>query len=291
MINIEPLNQSNIEVYQHYLKQIMTESESNIIAFGAKFNKLPCGAIFAKINDSHECQIHSFFVLPLFRKKGAGTALLNVLKAELKELNIKKVSIQGVTSQEKIDLLEAFLIKRGFSKAELLTFVYTIDPKLLLKNNRFVQRIVASATKVPDKIKIFSKNEINKELLQKLKENEDIDYPKGLSPFANEFDLADECTQFAVFDNKEIVGWLTALRAPGNAILYRSFYVKHDFRKTALGYFLFNEAIREHVRHHFDKKVLFAVDINNIRAQHLFKAYFKDLYDNPKFEFKMETTF
>ncbi len=285
MVNVEPLNHSNIERYQHCLKQIMTESESNIIAFGAKFNKLPCGAIFAKINPFNECQINSLFVLPLFRKKGAGTALLNALEAKLKELNIKKISLQGVTSQEKIDLLESFLIKRGFSKAEVLTFVYVIDTKQFFENNRFAQRIVASATKVPDKIKIFSKNEINKELLQKLKEN--IDYPKGLSPFANEFDLDDECTQFAVFDNKEIVGWLTGLRAPSNAILYRSFYVKNDFRKTALGYFLFNEAIRIHVNNHIDKKILFAVAKTNTRGQRLFKAYFKDLYKNPKFEFKM----
>lgn len=286
IISVEALNPSNFEAYKHCLKEDFPKNGQNIIAFGARFNKLACGAIFAQLKNSEECCIKSFFVLPLFRRRGAGSTLLTALNEKLKQLGIKKVTVQAITSKENIDLLNDFLTKRGFLEAEFLTVVYTFDPKKIVANNSFVRRIASTPSKWPKNVAIRPKSQVNEILLKELKQRANIDYPSVLSPFANEFDLIDECTQFAIFDEKEIVGWITGLQALGNMILYRSLFAREDFRKYALGYFLFNEAIRTHVKNHLDQKILFAVDINNTRTQSFFASYFKYLYDSEKFEFK-----
>lgn len=287
IISVEALNPSNFEAYKHCLKEDFPKNDQSIIAFGARFNKFACGAIFAQLKGNEECCIKSFFVLPLFRRRGAGTALLKALNEKLKQLGIKKVTVQAITSKENIDLLNDFLTKRGFLEAEILTVVYTFGPKKIVENSSFARQIASTHSKWPKNVAISPQNQVSEVFLQELKQRENIDYPSVLSPFANEFDLIDECTQFAIFDEKEIVGWITGLKAPGNMILYRSLFVLEDFRKSALGYFLFNEAIRTHVKNYPDKKIIFAVDMNNTRTQKFFASYFKDLYESKKFEFQI----
>lgn len=293
IINIELLKNSNINLYDSFIIDRMTFQSEEVLAYGAKYENIPCGAIFARLKQGAtetECKITSFFVLKLFRRKGIGTALLNAMKNKLKELNIKKIKVNAITSKKNIELLENFLTKRGFSEAKLLTEVYLFDPKVLVKENKLVQSILNSDFELPEKVELLQKNEVKNELLEKVKNKEGIKYPDVLSPFANEFNLVDECTQFAVFDEKEVVGWMTALRAPGNSILYRSIFVREDYRKSALGYFIFNSTMKLHVKKYIDKKILYAVDIDNARAKKLFSFCLKSLYDSKNYEFEIESS-
>lgn len=291
IITVESLNASNIDLYEQFLIDRMSFKEEDILAYGAKYENIPCGAIFARLKrkpDEIECEIKSFFVLPFFRKKGVGSELLNALQNKLKQLNIKKIKVNAITSEKNIELLEEFLIKRGFSKAKLLTEVYLFDPKVLINENKLIKSILNSDFELPEKVELLPKTEVREELLEKVRNKEGIDYPDVLSPFANEFNLDDECTQFAVFDDKEIVGWMTALRTPGNSILYRSLFVREDYRKSALGYFIFNSIIKLHTERYVDKKILYAIDLDNVKAHKLFYLYFKDLYESKKYEFEIK---
>lgn len=288
---VEALNASNIDLYEQFLIDRMSSKEEDILAYGAKYENIPCGAIFARLKrkpDEIECEITSFFVLPFFRKKGVGSELLNALQNKLKQLNIKKIKVNAITSEKNIELLEEFLIKRGFSKAKLLTEVYLFDPRVQLKENKLIKSILNSDFELPEKVELLPKNEVKQELLEKVRNKEGIDYPDVLSPFANEFNLDDEFTQFAVFDDKEIVGWMTALRTPENSILYRSLFVREDYRKSALGYFIFNSIIKLHIGQYIDKKFLYAVAIDNIRTKKLFSLYLGNLYDSKKYEFEID---
>lgn len=290
IITVESLNDSNINVYEQFLIDRMNLQNEEVLAYGAKYENVPCGAILARIKQNcgvKECEVTSFFVLTLFRRKGVGTELLNAIKNKLKELNIKETKVNAVTSKKNIELLENFLTKRGFSKAKLLTEVYLFDPKVFKKENKLIQSILNSDFELPEKVELLPKNKVRKELLEKVRKKEGIDYPDVLSPFANEFNLDDECTQFAVYDDKEIVGWLTALRTPENAILYRSFFVREDYRKSALGYFIFNSIIKLYPEKYMDKKFLYALPLDNVRIQKFTFFYFKDLYESKKYEFEI----
>lgn len=291
IITVESLNASNIDLYEQFLIDRLSFKEEDILAYGARYENIPCGAIFARLKqkqDGIECEITSFFVLPFFREKGAGSELLDALQNKLEQLNIKKIKVKAITSEKNIKLLEEFLIKRGFSKAKLLTEVYLFDPKVLINENKFIKSILNNNFELPEKVALLPKNKVREELLEKVRNKEGIDYPDVLSPFANEFNLDDECTQFAVFDDKEIIGWITALRTPGNSILYRSLFAREDYRKSALGYFIFNSIIKLHIDQYIDKKVLYAVDLSNIKAHKLFHLYFKDSYESKKHEFEIK---
>ncbi len=291
IITVESLNDSSINLYEQFLIDRMSLQNEEVLAYGAKYENIPCGAIFARIkqnSDGKECEVTSFFVLPFFRKKGVGTELLNALKGKLRELDIKETKVNAVTSKKNIELLENFLTKRGFFKAKLLTEVYLFDPKVLINENKLIKSILNSDFELPEKVELLPKTEVREELLEKVRNKEGIDYPDVLSPFANEFNLDDECTQFAVFDDKEIVGWMTALRTPENAILYRSLFVREDYRKSALGYFIFNSIIKLHITTYIEKKALYAVAIDNIRTKKLFSLYLKNLYDSKKYEFEIK---
>ncbi len=290
MITIEEVTAANIDVYEKLIIDKLDRHMDKIVAYGAKYGEIPCGVIFAKLSKTdatRDCEITSFFVLPFFRKNGVGEKLLNVLKNKLKVLDIKNVKVQAVTSKEKIALLEDFLSKRGFSKSKLLTEVHLFHPEKVWNESSFIRSIVKSQFDLPEKVEIIPQSQVSKELLEKVKNKDGIDYPDVLSPFANEFNLNEGYSQFAVFDNTEIIGWLTALEAPENAILYRSLFVREDWRKSALGYLLFNAGIKNHRENFMDKTGVYAVALNNDNAQKFFSHYFKKINGEPKYEFEI----
>ena len=290
IIKVEAINEANLSSYKDLIINRVEFEKGDTLVYGAKYGDIPCGAILVQLkgeDEKLECEITSFFVLEFFRKKGAGTKLLTAIKNKLKQLNVKKIRVNAVTAKKNIDLLESFLLKRGFSKAKLLTEVYLFDPKVQEKKNKFIQTILNSNLNLPDKIEILTKEKVQKELLEKVKNKDGIDYPENLSPFANEYNLEDKLTQFAIYDNKEIVGWLTALKTSGNSILYRSLFVKEEYRNLALGYYLFNSAIKLHGEKCFDRYALYAVELENVNAQKFCSRYFKDFYESKKYEFEI----
>ena len=294
IILIEKLNYSNVTNYEKYLFSLSIEeinmNNEGLIAYGAKYNNIPCGAIFGELSESDKtvCDIKSFFVSSLFRKNGVGTELLNILKNEAIKLSVEKIIFKAITSEENINLINDFFSKRGFSKVELLTAVYRFTPETIIKNNQFVRLLSKSNFKLPEKVKILPIKDVNPILLEKVRKKQGINYPENLSPFANEFDLKEKCTFFAVYDDKEIVGWMTGFEAPGNIILYRTLFVREDYRQSALGYFIFSECIKYHRSNHMNKKALCAIGLNNEKADRFVSLYFKDMYDHKKYEFQTE---
>lgn len=291
IITVEEWNPRDEGIYRPFLVDKINNEHGNFVAYGAKCGNIPCGAIYARLTKpdeagSLEATVTSFFVAPFFREKGAGTALLDALKRRMNELNAGTIRINAITSQGNIDMMDKFLQKRGFSPVKLLTEVYLFEPKVLLEKNKIVKMASQCTFKLPPKISFLPKNQVKPELLERVKNKEDFDYPDVLSPFANEFDLDDECTRFAVFDDREIVGWMTVFSVNEGAILYRSLFVREDYRQKALGFAILGECIKNHAKKYTDKIALYAVSLDNLQAKKLFSACFKDYYKSKKYEFE-----
>lgn len=291
IITVEEWDPRNDEAYRPFLVDKINNEHENFVAYGAKCGNIPCGAIYARLTKCDEAEnlkanVTSFFVAPLFREKGAGTALLNALKHRMNEINVDTIGVNAITSQENIDIMDKFLQKRGFLPVKLLTEVYLFEPKVLLEKNKIVKLASQCRFKLPPKMSFLPKNLVKPELFDRIKNKENFDYPSVLSPFANEFDLDDECTRFAVFDDREIVGWITAFRVNEDAVLYRSLFVREDYRKKALGLAILGECIRNHATKCTDKIALYAVALDNLKARKLFSTCFKDYYKSKKYEFE-----
>ena len=295
IIAIEKLNYSNVANYKNFLFSLSIEkvnmNNEKLIAYGARYNNVPCGAIFAQLSEyekGSQCDIKSFFVSALFRHNGIGTKLIDKLKNEAIKLSVKKIVFKAITSEENIYLINDFLTKRGFSKIELLTAVYRFTPEKIIKQNQFIRLLSKSKFKLPEKVKILPIKDVDPLLIEKVKKRQGINYPEILSPFANEFNLKEKCTCFAIYNDNEVIGWMTGFEAPGDIILYRALFVREDYRKSALGYFIFSECIKYHRENYMDKKALCAIGLNNAKADRFVSLYFKDMYDHKKYEFKTE---
>lgn len=296
MISIDKVDCSNAIFYSNFtfnkFFELITKSSNNVIAFGADYDSEPCGLIVAESvkDEKNIWAIRSLFVKKQFRRKGAGTALVKKTLEELKQKNCKTLIFKAITSQKSIDELSALLIPLGFSPLEKLTTVYKFNAKDLIQSSKFIKAASAGLFKLPEKIHILSIDKVDSKLISELKEKSTIDYPEELSPFANEYNLKTDLSYFALTDKNEIVGWLTAFSSEGNIILYRSFFVKEEYRKTAVGFFLFNEAVKNHAAKHPDNACLFAIARDNFHAERFVLSYFKGTnYEHKKYEFK--TTF
>lgn len=287
-MEIEYLDPSNAKLYRPclaktYMQDVLNGCE-NVVAIGAKASDLPCGCVFAKVLDKI-VSIKNLFVLPFARRKGAASLLINELKSKAKELGCGQIKFNAVTSKNNIDLLNKFLTTQGFPKIELLARIYKASPEWILKEGKWAKRLLNSNFELPDKVIILNKDEVDAKLLAKLKNKEDINYPDVLSPFKNEFDLQREFSLFAVFDNKKIVGWFTALRTNDDRILYRSVFVDDKYRKSKLGLIMFSKVIKYHVKNCMDKEILAAAAVNNISAVNFYSSFFNNFCDSIKYEF------
>lgn len=288
-MTIEKVVTSNAKFYEKFvLNNIISQ---NTLAFGAREGELPCGIILAQKSEKEikQWDIKVFFISQIFRHQGIGSDLIKILMNALSEKGCKKIVFQAVTSKKSIDELRKFLLHYGFSEPEILTVIYKFNPDVLLKNNSFVQSAYSSIFTCPKNVKIVSINEIDPHLLDKIKNNKALNFPDNLSPFANEHDLLNTNSMFAINGQKEIVGWITGLSAPGNIILYRSFFVREDYRNSALGFFIINKAVKNHSQNYKNKEALCAIAVDNEKTLKFLSLYFKNLYEHKKYEFSTST--
>lgn len=282
-MTIEKISACNAQFYKKFLLNSIIDKQT--LAFGAKKGSIPCGIILAKKNNNNQWNIKIFFVSEFFRKQGIGSILIKTLIKELKQKNCKKIIFSAVTSKKSIDDLEKFLYHYGFSKPEILTIVYRFNFETLFNNNPFIQSVYNAVLTLPKNIKLKSIDEIDTSLLEKLKNDKNLKFPENLSPFANEHDLKTAIKIFAINSQNEILGWMSGLSAPGNLILYRSFFVREDYRNSALGFFIINKAIKNHIDFYKNKDALCAIEVDNTRTLRFLSLYFKDLYEHKKYEF------
>lgn len=180
--------------------------------------------------------------------------------------------------------MKNFLSKRGFENPETLTNVYRFFKDILQSN--FARACLISKNPF-DNIDFVPIQNLSKKMLEDLKNNEDITYPKILSLFANENNLKHVNSLVAIENNENVVGWISGLLAPGNMILYRSFFVNEEHRKNALGLALLNEALKIHLTKFINLEGICAVSVDNHKVKKFVSIYFKNNFKHVKHEYEM----
>ena len=283
---IEKISNSNREIYNNLL--LNTTIDENTISYGAKINDdFAVGIILAKKDNMKEKRwnIKVFFVSNFFRNSGIGTKLLNNLIDDLKNEDCEKLCLNLVTSEKTFEILKNFLSKRGFENPKALTIVYRFNPEEILKSN--LVKASLSSKNPFDNIDFVTIEKVSKNILDNLKSNEDITYPKGLSLFANENNLEHVNSLLAIENSGKVLGWISGLMSPGNMVLYRSFYINEDQRKNALGLALFNEAMKLQLTRLRQLEGICAVSVDNPRVSKFISLYFKNNFKHVKHEYEM----
>ena len=203
----------------------------------------------------------------------------------MKNEDCEKLCLNLVTSEKTFEILKNFLSKRGFENPKALTIVYRFNPEEILKSN--LVKASLSSKNPFDNIDFVTIEKVPKNLLDNLKSNEDITYPKGLSLFANENNLEHVNSLLAIENSGKVLGWISGLMSPGNMVLYRSFYINEDQRKNALGLALFNEAMKLQLTRLRQLEGICAVSVDNPRVSKFISLYFKNNFKHVKHEYEM----
>ena len=82
-------------------------------------------------------------------------------------------------------------------------------------------------------------------------------------------------------------GLLTVFDAPGDCVLYRSFFVKKEYRDTKVCKILLKKAIENHVKNLFDKSILFAISAENSKIEKSHTRYFNLRKEDASYEIIM----
>ena len=275
MFKIIDVSDENFYLFKGFFIDGFVPSKDYMI-FGSLYDgNMPCGVISARQEGENIWCIESFYVLTKFRNFGVGSLLFCKLRNALLKSGCKKIYLKLIALESGINLLEKFFLKRGFNKAKIVTKIYRKSPKEIY-GNKFIRYIFKEkSSKLPNDLKIIKFKDINSKIKDNALKKENVMYPKNLSPFANEHRLKDIGSLF-MLDKVEydLVAWLTALEAPFNCVLYRSFFVKKEYRGTKISKILLRIAIENHIKNLFNRDILFAISTDNLKLEKPYSKYF-----------------
>jgi GNAT superfamily N-acetyltransferase len=202
------------------------------LAIGATWNKQPVGVIVAK-KEGKKAELISLYVDPAHRKKGIGSALVQVLEKSVQDAGGVSLIFRYVDSEE----MAGFLLAQKWNKDPLLSILYTHDGSTQIADQELYNQ-------GNYQVSLFT--EITEEEKKWFIDNPDLSSPE-LHPFLEKLDAPVEPLNSLVLrKDGQIKGWLITHRIAENTISYSKLYVMKEERKHFAGLYLMHEALKRH---------------------------------------------
>lgn len=271
----------------------------NIIAVGAADEEgKPCGLALAltafgpdgRMNDAWF--LASIHVKENLRRRGIGRGLWNELKRELEARGCKQLRYQSVLREERLAELIPWSVAMGFDEPKKIAQIFAFDNRSIEKSP-FVRGSLADAFKPDPRFRYISFDLLSADQQSELEKNAGGWYPPFVSPLIGKEQMNQKCTIFAVDNEKEkIAGWITALDVNNETrILYRSFFTREEYRDTPVGFFIFTEAIKNHLEYYRERGGLSSIPTDNERAMRFSTLFFRDAYEYISYEIESHYDF
>lgn len=227
----------------------------------------------------------SLFVKESHRRKGVGRELWACLSSELRMRGCKKLSLQTVLRDSALDAVEPYLKAMGVQEIRRIAKVFSFN-KEHIQESPFTKGAMADVFRAGDQFRILTFDELTERNLAELAANEGGWYPAFVSPLLGQEKFNRQCTTFAVDPQTEkVAGWITAIDVnQDQRILYRSFFTREEYRDTTVGFFLFVEAIKNHLNHYMDRGGIASIPTDNERAMRFTTLFFRDAVDHISYE-------
>jgi GNAT superfamily N-acetyltransferase len=277
------------QAYQPYLRLCGRE---NIIAAGVKdqYGK-PCGLALALAAYEREGEMSdtwnllSIFVKEEARRTGCGRMLWGELKQALGGRDAKKIRFQTVLREEKIEEIARFTTAIGFSEPEKIAKIFSFTSEGIIKSP-FVTGSLAEAFHPDERFDFLSFNELMDSQMAEIEANDGEWYPPFVNPLIGKESFNKSCTIFALDNEKDkIAGWITAIDVNDcKRVLYRAFFTREEYRDTPIGFFIFTQAIKNHLNQFPDRGGLSSIPIDNDKAMRFSELFFRGAFDHISFE-------
>lgn len=284
--------------FQQYRPYLDHCDQENILVVGARDTLgIPCGLAVAVAQSSSASAATNFedpdskwFLCSLFvkeshRRMGVGRSLWSSLSSELGKRGCDKLSLQIVLRENTLDAVEPFLGAMGFQEIRRIAKVFSFN-KEHIQESPFTKGAMANVFRAGDQFRLLTFDELSEANLAELEANEGGWYPAFVSPLLGQQKFNQRCTTFAVDPQTEkVAGWITAIDVnQDQRILYRSFFTREEYRDTPVGFFLFVEAIKNHLNYYMDRGGIASIPVDNDRAMRFTDLFFRNAVDHISFE-------
>jgi GNAT superfamily N-acetyltransferase len=284
------------QVNRHYL---LNCDRDNIIAIGAyDQDGTPCGLIlaFTSIDQNKEKNsawyLASIFVKENLRRSGIGRSLWNELKKTLEGHGCETIQFQTVMKEERLEEFIPYCVAMGFPEPDRIAKIFGFNNDAI-ERSPFIRGTLAEAFQPDPRFRYISFDLLTQEQRRELEANEGGWYPEFVSPLIGKEQANKKCTTFAVDNERDkIAGWITALNVNNNTrILYRSFFTREEYRDTQVGFFIFTEAVKNHLKYYRDRGGLSSIPTDNERAMRFSTLFFRNAYDHISYELEGQYQF
>jgi GNAT superfamily N-acetyltransferase len=239
---------------QEHLDRLSSHNFTNI-ALGVALQGQPVGLVLAECpKNQHQANILSLFVAQGHRQQGLGTALLMQIEEILKESGCQQINLLynlNLTTS----ILEHMLKQQNWEAGSFYS-LQCLTNRETIKQAPFLHRY-----SLPNKFTIFSWVELTAQEQRKIKQRENgLNYPDELSPFQDQ--IEDLASIGLRDDREEVIGW-SIVQQMSNGIIYKTLFVKQEFRAIGLGIHLLAASINRRLADQKGTEAMFIILAEN----------------------------
>jgi GNAT superfamily N-acetyltransferase len=250
-------------IYQSRLLRV--SKDDSWVALGIELQGIPVGLVFAKVMNSEAekvAEICSLFVIPEYRQRGIGTALLQSLENELIHRGCEKVSLGYLDNPNQVFVEQMFLSCHWESPAKTALICYGNSKEI--QNASLLKNFDKLSAKLPAEFSLFAWSSLTetdtKAIKAKIKTNPLI---KHYNPFIESQKL-ESLNSLGLRYKNEVVGWMITHRITPDTIRYTQMFVDPAFQPLSRSLIMLATAINIQVQAIPEiPEATFRVDVDN----------------------------
>ncbi|GED70875.1 hypothetical protein BRE01_45770 [Brevibacillus reuszeri] len=236
---------------------LITQENSDYFAFGAGTNATAVGYILVRTIPKES--MSNVIALEIDQKLagiGLEEVLLDAVEKKLREKNYHTLTFDCIF-QENEPVSKAFLSpQEGWGKGELLSHIYT-------GNLQGISRAPwVTKQRLPKGFEFFSWDELTTGEREYIATGGDQWYPSKLSPL-QEAHLMNAQLSVGLRYQGSIVGWKIVQRTARNMVLFKTQFIRDEYRSLGRGVLLIAEGIRKTIRVEGMEYGMFVVEKEN----------------------------
>jgi len=273
--------------YQPWLLRLC--EDNSWIAFGLEIKGDPVGLVLARhamVETKKNAEICSLFVVPEYRQRGIGTALLKSVEEELKGRGCEKVSLGYLDNPNQI-FIEKMLSRCHWEKpAKTALICYGSMKKV--KNAPYLKNLEKLSAQLPAPFSIFPWSSLTEAEIAAIKTKiETNPLAKRFDPFI-EIEKLESLNSLGLRHENEVVGWMINHRIAPDTIRYTQMYVDPTFQPLSRSLIMLFSALNLQIRAIPEiPKATCRVDIDNTPMVNFVRRRLAPVYDDLRYAWRV----
>lgn len=217
---------------------LITEEGSNHFAMGVRTHEAAIGYVLVRtLAAISRANIIELKIEQKFARSGLEEMLLRTVERTLRAKNYHTLTFDCVFQEGDTARKEFLQPSEGWDEGELLSYVWIADFQAISRAEWIKKQ------RIPKGFELFSWDELSESERQDIVAGCDQWYPEKLSPL-KEKHLMNSSLSVGLRYGGSVIGWMIMQRAAKNMVLFKSQFIREEYRRLGRGILLIAEAIR-----------------------------------------------